>query len=87
MNETERKAAITALREKVAQLRDNTLTVWIYAVEADETGRNHMGYSKGAEAMCQQLLKIYNADMAKLMRPFDRGDYDIDMPGEMPGDE
>jgi hypothetical protein len=73
---TEKQEAKDKLRQTVLQLDQDTLRYWLMLFRGDETLRKHSGYSKGADDMLSKLVKAYESKHAKLMAPFDRGDYD-----------
>lgn len=72
----QKEAAKLELRVKITEFKLNTLDHWLYLMRADENMRKCAGHSKGPEAMIQQLVKDYEKEQKRLMKPFDRGDYD-----------
>lgn len=76
MTPEEKEAAKLELRIKMTELKLNTFDLMLYLFKADEAGRKAAGYFKGPEEMILALTRQYEREMAKLMKPFDRGDYD-----------
>lgn len=73
MTPAEKEAAKAALLDKYQQHQIDTFR---YLFRSTEEQRKHSGYSKGPEDMIQRLVKTYQDESMKMMKPFDRGDFD-----------
>lgn len=76
LTEEQKAAAKAKLKEDLKALKIETFDHWRMLMDMPEETRRASGYSKGPEAMIQQLLKDYRKQVDTHLKEFDRGDYD-----------
>jgi hypothetical protein len=76
MTQEQKDQAKANLRKELEKLKSDTLDYWLHLFREGEEFRKHSGFSQGPEDMLKKLSKAYYTKLEKLMKPFDRGDYD-----------
>lgn len=76
LTKEQKEAAKLELRTKITAFKLNTFDHWLYLMRADEAGRKAAGHSRGVEEMLKTLVKDYERENNRMMKPFDRGDFD-----------
>jgi hypothetical protein len=75
MDEAAKKAAIAALKQKELELSKESMYEICFLADATPKFLAECGY-KDFETAVMKVVKNHRAEVVKIMKPFDRGDFD-----------